>query len=243
MATPKMTIGIRIGKEDDDVLNWFNMLRENGLSLSLWVSQLIMAYVNNVEIDIGTIAVKKRTTGNVTTNTSNTTGIMFGVGSSASSDKQLPKKKSKAPYKENDLIQIRIYNKNAEYALKALRERGQASATVIKRLIRRYAKYGQQSSPPTRKAIEETESNELFNCIDRSELIRPTTTKEEQEQINTKQPAKKNNVAEVKEPVFETPLKQIQEETGQMLTIQNSTSDESTKTSSVPKKNPLLGLI
>lgn len=243
MATPKMTIGIRIGKEDDDVLNWFNMLRENGLSLSLWVSQLIMAYVNDVEIDIGTIAVKKQTTGNVTTNTSNTTGIMFGVGSSASSDKQLPKKKSKAPYKENDLIQIRIYNKNAEYALRALRERGQASATVIKRLIRRYAKYGQQTFPPTRKAIEEIESNELFNCIDRSELIRPATTKEEQEQINTKQPAKKIDVEAVAGPVLETPLKQIQEETGQMLTIQNSTSDESTKTSSVPKKNPLLGLI
>ena len=240
MATPKMTIGIRIGKEDDDVLNWFNMLRENGLSLSLWVSQLIMAYVNNVEIDIGTIESKKQPTVNTTIGAP---GIMFGVGSSASSDKQLPKKKSKAPYKENDLIQIRIYNKNAEYALKALRERGQASATVIKRLIRRYAKYGQQSSPPTRKAIEETESNELFNCIDRSELIRPTTTKEGQEQINTKQPAKKNNVAEVKEPVFETPLKQIQEEADRVSTIQNSTSNEATKTIDTPMKNPLLGLI
>ena len=83
----------------------------------------------------------------------------------------------------------------------------------------------------------------MFNCIDRSELIRPTTTKEGQEQINTKQPAKKNKGAEEKEPVFETPLKQIQEEADRVSTIQNSTSNEATKTIDTPMKNPLLGLI
>lgn len=50
-----ITVSLTIGKKDQDIANWFNMLRAGGQSKSMWASAFLMAYEKGVVLDTGCV--------------------------------------------------------------------------------------------------------------------------------------------------------------------------------------------
>jgi len=82
MQKKRLSIGISIGANDMDIASWYNMLVSCHLSIHLWTSYLVMAYLSNTEIDIGTAAVMKSITSPASS------GILFGSGNAQKQKKK-----------------------------------------------------------------------------------------------------------------------------------------------------------
>lgn len=50
-----ITVSLTVGKKDQDIADWFNMLRREGQSKSMWASALLMAYDQGIVLEAGCV--------------------------------------------------------------------------------------------------------------------------------------------------------------------------------------------
>lgn len=144
MQKKRLSIGISIGANDMDIANWYNMLVSCHLSIHLWTSYLVMAYLSNEEIDIGTAAMAKPTV------SPGSSSILFGSGNAQKQKKKRgwTVKGEQGEYICGSIVMVTIYNPVVIMALQDLKEKGFGYAGIIKMLIRRYLKLGTENIPP-----------------------------------------------------------------------------------------------
>ena len=144
MQKKRLSIGISIGTNDMDIASWYNMLVSCHLSIHLWTSYLVMAYLSDTEIDIGTAAMGRSTTLPVSS------GILFGSGNAQKQKKKRgwTVKGEQGEYICGSIVMVTIYNPVVIMALQDLKEKGFGYAGIIKMLIRRYLKLGTENIPP-----------------------------------------------------------------------------------------------
>lgn len=162
---PRLSVGVTIGKNDEDIAAWYNMLKANGFSLSEWTGYLALAYSADRKIDIGTVNVNKGG-GSVSV-----PSLLFGSGNSLSQAGAGEGRKRRGPngeYVEGSVIMLSIYNQNAIHVYQYLREQGIGYSKAVKALIRRYLKYGDHTAAPA--APVSNDVGFLLDCIDRSGL-------------------------------------------------------------------------
>lgn len=144
MQKKRLSIGISIGANDMDIASWYNMLVSCHLSIHLWTSYLVMAYLSNTEIDIGTAAVMKSITSPASS------GILFGSGNAQKQKKKRgwTVKGEQGEYICGSIIMVTVYNPVVIMALQDLKAKGFGYAGIIKMLIRQYLKLGTENIPP-----------------------------------------------------------------------------------------------
>ena len=169
MSNANLNIGITIGKQDLDIAAWYNMLKENNLSIVAWTNNVVLAYLSDKPLDIGTIHIKTKEENPQSSN------FMFGSGNSQSNQaSKFPKERweQKTRGKDDELIEgsvlfIRTRNEDVIYALKSLKSKGYTYSGTIKALIRRYLKTGKSSIPPLYQSFNSLVSLEY---LDKGEL-------------------------------------------------------------------------
>ena len=136
MPAKRIKIGISIGRRDEDIAAWYNMLKENGLSISEWTVYLVLAYLREDEqFDIGTIA-EAPIPVNITAN-------MFGSGNSQSAETGRG-----CSVKEGSCVVVSVMNQQAMAALLDIKGKGWSYSKFIKILIRKYIRKGTKAVPP-----------------------------------------------------------------------------------------------
>lgn len=142
MQKKRLSIGISIGANDMDIAGWYNMLVSCHLSIHLWTSYLVMAYLSNAEIDIGTAAMAKPTVSPVSSS------VLFGSGNAQKKKRGWTVKGEQGEYICGSIIMVTVYNPVVIMALQDLKAKGFGYAGIIKMLIRRYLKLGTENIPP-----------------------------------------------------------------------------------------------
>ncbi len=144
MQKKRLSIGISIGANDMDIASWYNMLVSCHLSIHLWTSYLVMAYLSDTEIDIGTASMGRSTTLPVSS------GILFGSGNAQKQKKKRgwTVKGEQGEYICGSIVMVTVYNPVVIMTLQDLKEKGFGYAGIIKMLIRKYLKLGTENIPP-----------------------------------------------------------------------------------------------
>lgn len=144
MQKKRLSIGISIGTNDMDIASWYNMLVSCHLSIHLWTSYLVMAYLSNEEIDIGTAAMAKPTV------SPGSSSILFGSGNAQKQKKKRgwTVKGEQGEYICGSIVMVTVYNPVVIMALQDLKRKGFGYAGIIKMLIRQYLKLGTENIPP-----------------------------------------------------------------------------------------------
>lgn len=144
MQKKRLSIGISIGANDMDIAGWYNMLVSCHLSIHLWTSYLVMAYLSDTEIDIGTASMGRSTTLPVSS------GILFGSGNAQKQKKKRgwTVKGEQGEYICGSIVMVTVYNPVVIMTLQDLKEKGFGYAGIIKMLIRKYLKLGTENIPP-----------------------------------------------------------------------------------------------
>ena len=144
MQKKRLSIGISIGANDMDIASWYNMLVSCHLSIHLWTSYLVMAYLSDTEIDIGTASMGRSTTLPVSS------GILFGSGNAQKQKKKRgwTVKGEQGEYICGSIVMVTVYDPVVIMTLQDLKEKGFGYAGIIKMLIRKYLKLGTENIPP-----------------------------------------------------------------------------------------------
>ena len=132
-------------KNDYDIVLWFNLLRKHGLSISKWVSYIVLSIILNISIDIGSIS-----NSNLDVDCHNDelktefSGMMFGSGNS-SLDTSC--KKISGMYKIGDRVRLRFSSKVVSDFIYDLKNKGLQTSDLLKNLIRKCLRYGEDNVP------------------------------------------------------------------------------------------------
>lgn len=167
MSTPKLSIGVSIGKNDLDIAAWYNMLKANKLPISTWTSNVVLAFVFDKELNIGTVKIEKK-------KESTQASLMFGSGNTQSNSNETKRgwkvRGTKGEYIEGSIIIVPIYKEEAAFALKKMKEKGVPYSSALKNLIRKYLKIGDQTDPPPKELSHFAEDMLVIESINKDEL-------------------------------------------------------------------------
>lgn len=175
MALKPCNIGLMIGRGDEDIAAWFNLLKEGGQSRSRWISALLVAYKNEEDIDIGSVYIppvkqnEPPTSPNIDhIHTKSAPNLLFGVGNSQHQptppNQQITPVKFqygwhikglRGEYIVGSVINVRISKKKAIMVINQVKESGERVATFVKILIRKHLRFeGENRLPDENKALE-----------------------------------------------------------------------------------------
>lgn len=210
------------------------MLKANKLPISTWTSYVVLAFVFDQNLDIGTVNIEKK-------KESPQASLMFGFGNTQSGSKEAKRgwnvRGIRGEYIEGSIITVPIYKEEVAFALKKLKEKRVPYSSAVKNLIRKYLKIGEKTEPPRQKNTTLTENALVIESINKEDL-------------------RGNSVNKYSVPLPRRGIKEISEKTPSLeseIVAETETPNEvnnkvhcSIPDKSVPssgKKNPLLDLI
>ena len=157
------TVHIYIGKNDQDIADWLNMLDRHGINKARWLSALLIAYDKGTTIPIGSVTTRLQTPNTTITEASETESVhspkrhsasdtmMFGI-STYQGGSHKPNKGSRADTNKPLAIHSHLYttisNKNALKVYKSLKQDGYYVAAVLKYTIRQCLETGEEEVAP-----------------------------------------------------------------------------------------------
>lgn len=154
-ANGTISISINIGKHDNDIASWFNLLTKAGQSRSMWANALLLAYSQGKYLETGCVLPPPATPpppAPVVHQHPSNQALLFGTGNS------LQKKKSRkygwtvkgghGEFTIGSVITLRLTNKEIIQIYWKLRADNIPISVLLKELIRKGLQYGDIEAAP-----------------------------------------------------------------------------------------------
>ena len=168
-ANGTISISINIGKHDNDIASWFNLLTKTGQSRSMWASALLLAYSQGNYLKTGCVIPTPATPPSpapTTHQSSPNQALLFGTGNSLEKKKRRnygwTVKGSHGEFTVGSVITLRLTNKRIIQIYWKLRADNIPISVLLKQLIRKGLRYGDIEVAPNPLHAEEV----LASCRD-----------------------------------------------------------------------------
>lgn len=148
-ANGTISISINIGKHDNDIASWFNLLTKTGQSRSMWASALLLAYSQGNYLETGCVFLPPAAPSPsppVVHQSSTNQALLFGTGNSLQKKKRRTYgwtiKGSHGEFTIGSVITLRLTNKQIIQIYWKLRADNIPVSVLLKELIRKGLRYG-----------------------------------------------------------------------------------------------------
>lgn len=147
-ANGTISISINIGKHDQDIASWFNLLAKSGQSRSMWASALLLAYSQGNYLETGCVlsAPEPFTNYHQKQQGPQKQAVLLGSGNSQQRKKVRKYgwtvKSSTGEFIIGSVVTLRLTNKNIIAIYWTLREKNIPISMLIKDMIRKGLRYG-----------------------------------------------------------------------------------------------------
>ena len=149
----KFIVSIYLSSRSDyDIVLWFNLLRKHNLSISKWVSYIVLSMILNISIDIGSISTNDLN-GDYQKGEfkSEFSGMMFGSGNSSL---ETFSKKVGGVYEIGDRVRLCFSSKVISDFVSDFKNKGLQTSDLLKNLIRKHLRYGEDSVPDEKNFLD-----------------------------------------------------------------------------------------
>ena len=162
----QVSVNIYLGKRDQDIVSWFNLLNKNGLSRSKWLSALLIAYESGLSLPIGSVTTPTQNPISPTSADKKETSVpqepaakhksasdtmIFGAEAYRIKSQKARREHQAGKGKQatiNSHLYVCITNKKALESYERLKKSGYKIATIIKYAIRESLEIGEDDIAP-----------------------------------------------------------------------------------------------
>ncbi len=185
------SICLMIGAHDADIARWFNMLREEGQSLSRWGGALLLAYDRKEKLD----------TGNVTTSDEiddvapdvfpipTQEELFQTLGTTSNAKKRRNPRRADGSYVIGSNVMLKLSNSQTVTAYRKIQEEGLVATRILKAMIRAGFSGGDEKVIPDYKSLDQyffrSQKRSGMQDLEYAELIRKRLTEGSSSQVAT----------------------------------------------------------